>query len=123
MSGTASPDRTGADRVGEPWPPLPEHRAAGIALLALLLVAFATGAVVRLSGDESTERSPLFLTAVALVVGAFVALPVLLLGVTRRRRLARLERRLVMMRALWGGPFGALGALWDLTGERRPKLL
>ena len=52
-----------------------------------------------------------------------VTLPLLLLRAIRFRGLVRKEWRAVMMRAVWGGPFGTLGALWDLctdpAGPRR----
>ena len=43
--------------------------------------------------------------------------PGLLFRAIRFRGLERKQWRLVLMRAVWGGPFGTLGALWDLCAE------
>lgn len=115
----ASEDATGS---GESWAPLPGYRRSGLALLAAALVSFAAAALAALSARGTPLANALFWAAVALVVGCFFGMPLLLMAVLRVRGIVGLDRRLVLMRAIWGGPFGALGAIWDLTGTQRPRL-
>jgi len=93
------------------------YRWFGSLALAAAIVTFLTAVLVELSAPGAPENRPYFWTAVVCNLGCLIALPVLLLRAIRFRRLARKEWRAVLMRAVWGGPFGTLGALWDLCAE------
>jgi uncharacterized membrane protein len=113
--GSASPDRPRS---------IVWYRWLGLVLLAVAIVTFLTAVFVELSAPGRAANRPFFWTAVACNLACLVVLPALLFRAIRVRRLVRKEWRAVVMRAVWGGPFGTLGALWDLTaepGERQEK--
>lgn len=93
------------------------YRWLGSLSLAAAIVSFLTAVLVELSAPGAPQNRPFFLAAVISNASCLIVLPVLLLRAIRFRRLARKEWRAVLMRAVWGGPFGTLGALWDLTAE------
>ena len=90
------------------------YRWLGLFALVAAIVAFLAAAIAELSSPGSPANRPIFWTAVAVNLFCLVTLPTLLIRAIRFRGLVRKEWRTVMMRAVWGGPFGALGALWDL---------
>ena len=94
------------------------YRWLGLSVLVAAIVSFFAAVIRELAAPGAPENSPFFWTAVVCNVVCFVVLPVLLLLAIRFRRLARKEWRAVLMRAVWGGPFGTLGALWDLCADR-----
>jgi threonine/homoserine/homoserine lactone efflux protein len=94
------------------------YRWLGLTVLVAAIVSFFAAVIRELAAPGAPENSPFFWTAVVCNVVCFVVLPVLLLLAIRFRRLARKEWRAVLMRAVWGGPFGTLGALWDLCANR-----
>ena len=81
-------------------------RPADLALLAAMNVA-----------QVPCARRPV----VALIATGFLTQATLLFRLIRRRGLRGVERRLVLTRAVWGGPFGTLGAIWDLTAGSDPR--
>jgi hypothetical protein len=93
------------------------YRWLGSLSLAAAIVSFLTAVLVELSAPGAPQNRPYFWTAVVCNGGCLILLPLLLLRAIRFRRLARKEWRAVLMRAVWGGPFGTLGALWDLSAE------
>lgn len=93
------------------------YRWLGSIALVAAIVAFFAAAIAELSSPGSPANRPLFWIAVAVNLFCFVTLPLLLVRAIRFRGLVRKEWRAVMMRAVWGGPFGTLGALWDLCAE------
>jgi threonine/homoserine/homoserine lactone efflux protein len=104
--------------VEQPRPPsILWYRWLGLSVLAAAILSFFTAALAELSSPGAPQNRPLFWTAVACNVSCFIVLPLLLLRAIRYRRLARKEWRAVLMRAVWGGPFGTLGALWDLSAD------
>lgn len=93
------------------------YRWLGTLALAAAILSFFTAVFVELAAPGRAGNRPFFWTAVACNLGCFIVLPSLLLRAIRVRRLVRKEWRAVLMRAVWGGPFGTLGALWDLTAD------
>ena len=105
------------------WPALPGYRRFAAALLVAAIASFLVAALTVLSARGTPVADAMFWIAVVLNVACFVGMPLLLLRVISLRRLERLERRLFTMRAVWGGPFGALGAIRDLTGTQRVRAI
>lgn len=93
------------------------YRWPGTAALAAAILSFVAAVGAELAAPGSLRNRPFLWAAVACNLGCFLLLPGLLLRAIRVRRLARKEWRAVLMRAVWGGPFGTLGALWDLTAD------
>jgi len=94
------------------------YRWLGLFALAAAILSFFTAVIAELAAPGAPQNRPFFWVAVGCNVGCFVILPLLLLRAIRFRGLARKEWRAVLMRAVWGGPFGTLGALWDLSADR-----
>lgn len=94
------------------------YRWVGLGVLAAAILSFFTAVIAELSAPGAAQNRPFIWAAVICVGGCFLILPLLLLRAIRVRRLARKEWRAVLMRAVWGGPFGTLGALWDLTADQ-----
>ena len=94
------------------------YRWLGLFLLAAAILSFFTAVIAELSSPGAVRNRPFIWAAVVCNVGCFLLLPLLLLRAIRVRRLARKEWRAVLMRAVWGGPFGTLGALWDLSADQ-----
>ena len=94
------------------------YRWLGAVALAAAILSFFAAVAAELAAPGSPQNRPFFWTAVACNGGCLVLLPLLLFRAIRFRRLVRKEWRAVLMRAVWGGPFGTLGALWDLAGDR-----
>jgi hypothetical protein len=92
-------------------------RWVGLVLLAAAILTFLTAVALELSAPGAPRNRPFFWTAVACNLSCLVGLPLLLFRAIRLRQLERKAWRAVLMRAIWGGPFGTLGALWDLTAE------
>jgi hypothetical protein len=92
-------------------------RWVGLGSLLLALASFFAAAIAQWRAPESPATRPLVWVAVGLFLFCLVALPGLLIRAMRVRRLSRKEWRPVVARAVWGGPFGTLGALWDLTAD------
>ncbi len=93
------------------------YRWVGLAALLAAVASFLAAAIAELTQAEAPSTPVLLWTAVALNLGCLCVLPVLLFRAIRIRGLVRKQWRLVLMRAVWGGPFGTLGALWDLCAE------
>lgn len=91
------------------WPAL----VALVAAVASVLLA----ASLELATPGAPGNRRYFVVAGFCVLVSLVVLPLLLFRAIRARGLVRKEWRAVLMRAVWGGPFGTLGALWDLTAE------
>lgn len=109
MSGTAvEPFRAPSIR----W-----YRWLGLAVLAAAILSFFAAVIRELAAPGAPQNAPFLWAAVVCNGTCFVVLPLLLLRAIRFRRLARKEWRAVLMRAVWGGPFGTLGALWDLSAD------
>jgi hypothetical protein len=96
------------------------YRWVGLTALILAILTFLVAVLAELSNPGAPANRPLFAAAVVCVLACVVTLPLLLVLAIRRRRLVRKQWRLVMMRAVWGGPFGTLGALWDLSADPAP---
>lgn len=93
------------------------YRWVGLLALVAAIVSFLSAAIAEVTASGTPSTRVLFWTAVTLNLFCLVALPVLLFRAIRFRGLVRKQWRLVLMRAVWGGPFGTLGALWDLCAE------
>ncbi len=93
------------------------YRWLGSLALAGAIVSFLAAAWVELQSPGAPANRLVFWTAVAINLFCLVTLPLLLFRAIRFRGLERKQWRLVLMRAVWGGPFGTLGALWDLCAE------
>lgn len=93
------------------------YRWAGAAALVAAAACFLTAVALELSAPGSPQNAPYFWAAAVSCIACFLVLPLLLWRAIRVRRLVRKQWRLVLMRAVWGGPFGTLGALWDLCSE------
>lgn len=93
------------------------YRWLGLALLAAAIVSFVAAAAAELASPGAPANRPILWTGVALNALCLVALPLLLVLAIRHHGLGRKQWRAVMMRAVWGGPFGTLGALWDLCAD------
>lgn len=93
------------------------YRWLGLAALLAAIASFVAAAIAEVTASETPSTRVLFWTAVGLNLFCLGALPVLLFRAIRFRGLDRKQWRLVLMRAVWGGPFGTLGALWDLCAE------
>ncbi|MBP9143146.1 MAG: hypothetical protein KBF21_13180 [Thermoanaerobaculia bacterium] len=102
---------------GPPGRSIGWYRWLGLAAFAAAVASFLAAAVAELSSPGSPSNRPLFWTAVAVNLFCLVTLPTLLIRAIRFRGLATQQWRAVMMRAVWGGPFGTLGALWDLCTD------
>jgi len=113
MAGTAGPSGDGSRRRSIAW-----YRWLGLVLLSVAILTFLTAVLVELSAPGRAENRPFFWTAVVCNLTCLLVLPLLLFRAIRFRRLARKEWRAVLMSAVWGGPFGTLGALWDLCSDR-----
>ncbi|MEO7795991.1 MAG: hypothetical protein ABIV06_14580 [Thermoanaerobaculia bacterium] len=103
-----------------PNPRLPSirwYRWLGLAVLTAAIVSLLTAIAVELASPGAPGNRPIFWAAGASCFACLVLLPVLLVRAIRVRGLVRKQWRLVMMRAIWGGPFGTLGALWDLCAS------
>jgi hypothetical protein len=94
------------------------YRWFGLIALVAAIVAFLAAAIAELSAPGSPANRPIFWIAAVVNLCCLVTLPLLLVRAIRFRGLVRKEWRAVMMRAVWGGPFGTLGALWDLCTDR-----
>ncbi|MEO8274954.1 MAG: hypothetical protein ABI639_01970 [Thermoanaerobaculia bacterium] len=94
--------------------PIGWFRWLGLAALIAAMSSFVAAAASQIFAPGSAAARLLFWLAIGLNLFCLVMLPLLLILAIRARRLPRKEWRLVMMRAIWGGPFGTLGALWDL---------
>lgn len=94
------------------------YRWVGLCALAAAILSFFTAVIAELQSPGSAQNRPFIWAAVVCNVGCFLLLALLLLRAIRVRRLARKEWRAVLMRAVWGGPFGTLGALWDLSADQ-----
>jgi hypothetical protein len=112
-----------AETSDESWPALGGYRVAAVALFVAVIAGFVTAVVAEFALSGTPAARAVFWTGVAALVAGSLGLPLLLFRVLHLRGLERLERRLWTMRAVWGGPFGALGALWDLSGSRRVRAL
>lgn len=99
------------------------YRWIGLAALVAALAGFALAAVAAFADPTRAAGSGGFWTGVALIAAGFLTQATLLFRLIRRRGLQGIERRLVLTRAVWGGPFGTLGAIWDLSAEpdERPR--
>ena len=97
------------------------YRWLGLAALVAAIASFLAAAITELTAPGTAATRASFWTAVVLNLFCLGALPGLLLRAIRVRGLVRQEWRLVLMRAVWGGPFGTLGALWDLCAEPAPE--
>ena len=93
------------------------YRWVGLAALVVAGVSFFTAVIAQLTAPDSPAARAAFWTALAGNLFCLIVLPGLLLRAIRVRRLARKAWRQVLMRAVWGGPFGTLGALWDLCAD------
>lgn len=93
------------------------YRWLGLSALVAAIVAFFAAAIAELSSPGSPANRPIFWIAAVVNLFCLVTLPLLLVRAIRFRGLVRKEWRAVMMRAVWGGPFGTLGALWDLCTD------
>lgn len=105
------------DRSAPPERSIAWYRWLGLAALVAAIASFLIAAIAELSAPGSPANRPIFWTAAAVNLGCLVTLPLLLIRAVRYRGLERREWRGVMMRAVWGGPFGTLGALWDLCTD------
>ena len=93
------------------------YRWLGLIALVAAVLSFLSAAIAELSSPGAPANRPIFWTAVAFNGFCLVTLPLLLFRAIRFRGLARRQWRQVLMRAVWGGPFGTLGALWDLCSD------
>ncbi len=93
------------------------YRWLGLFVLAAAILSFFTAVIAELSSPGAPQNRPFIWAAVVCNVGCFLILPLLLFRAIRIRGLARRQWRAVLMRAVWGGPFGTLGALWDLSAD------
>lgn len=90
------------------------YRWLGLFALGAAVLSLLTAAIAELSSPGAPANRPIFWVAVAFNCFCLVTLPLLLFRAMRFRGLVRKQWRQVLMRAVWGGPFGTLGALWDL---------
>lgn len=93
------------------------YRWLGLFALLAAVASFLAAAIAELASPGAPANRPIFWTAVALNGFCLVTLPLLLFRAIRFRKLVRQQWRQVLMRAVWGGPFGTLGALWDLCAD------
>lgn len=93
------------------------YRWLGLGVLVAAILSFFIAVIAELAAPGAPQNRPFFWAAVGCNVSCFFILPLLLLRAIRVRALARKEWRAVLMRAVWGGPFGTLGALWDLSAD------
>jgi len=105
------------DGTGPPARSIGWYRWLAIASFAAAVATFLAAAVAEVSSPGAPANRALFWTAVAVNLSCLVTLPTLLIRAIRFRGLVSKEWRAVMMRAVWGGPFGTLGALWDLCTD------
>ena len=91
------------------------YRIAGLSLLLGGIASFALAVGMKIAAPEHPATAPIVGSAIALNLVAFVWIPAMLLRLMARRGLDTRGKRLVVSRAVWGGPFGTIGALWDLT--------
>ncbi len=98
-------------------PSIQWYRWLGLVSLAAAILSFFAAVIVELGAPGAAQNRPFFWVAVGCNLGCLVLLPLLLFRAIRFRRLVRKEWRAVLMRAVWGGPFGTLGALWDLAAD------
>ena len=112
VSAKGEVSREGSGRRSIAW-----YRWLGLTVLVVAILTFLTAALVELSAPGRAENRPFFWTAVVCNLACLLILPGLLFRAIRIRRLVRKEWRAVLMRAVWGGPFGTLGALWDLSAD------
>ncbi len=93
------------------------YRWVGLVALVLAILSFLVAVIAELSHPGAPENRPLFAVAILCLLACVATLPLLLVLAIRHRGLARKQWRLVTMRAVWGGPFGTLGAIWDLSAD------
>ncbi|MGE0640142.1 MAG: hypothetical protein AB7G12_09380 [Thermoanaerobaculia bacterium] len=91
------------------------YRVAGLGLLLGGIASFALAVGMKILAPEHPATTPIVWSAIALNLVAFIWIPAMLLRLMSRRGLDTRGKRLVVSRAVWGGPFGTIGALWDLT--------
>lgn len=98
------------------------YRWIGLTALVAALGGFVLAAVAAFADPTRAAASGGFWAGVALIATGFLTQATLLFRLIRRRGLRGIELRLVLTRAVWGGPFGTLGAIWDLTAgpDARP---
>jgi len=112
-----TPAATGVSGEGSRRRSIAWYRWLGLVLLAVAILTFLTAVLVELSAPGRAGNRPFFWTAVVCNLLCLLVLPLLIFRAIRFRRLVRKEWRAVLMRAVWGGPFGTLGALWDLSAD------
>ncbi len=96
---------------------MPRRLPFWISLASFLaaLAGFAVAAWAGLGRPTAPGTPALLWTGAALVLLCAIVLPVTLFALLHRHGIHGIERRMVLIRAVWGGPFGTLGAIWDLT--------
>lgn len=96
---------------------MPRRFPFWLALASFLaaLAGFAAAAWAGLARPSAPGTPALLWTGATLVLLAALVLPATLFVLLHRRGVRGIERRMVLIRAVWGGPFGTLGAIWDLT--------
>lgn len=100
---------------------MPGRMPFWIALASFLaaLAGFAGAAWAGLARPSAPWTPALLWAGAALVLLCALVLPATLFVLLHRLGIRGIERRMVLIRAVWGGPFGTLGAIWDLTASRR----
>lgn len=101
---------------------MPRRLPFWISLASFLaaLAGFAAAAWAGLTRLSAPGTPVLLWTGAALVLLSALVLPATLFVLLHRRGVHGIERRMVLIRAVWGGPFGTLGAIWDLTAGPGP---
>ncbi len=92
------------------------YRVAGVAALASAAIAVVVAVVAIFRDPASDAAQRAIWTASGLVVGALVFLSVLVFRLSNLKGLSRVERRMKLAQAVWGGPIGGITTLWELTG-------
>ncbi len=80
------------------------------------LAGFGVAAWAGLTRPAEPGTPALLWAGAALVALCALVLPATLFTLLHRQGIHGVARRMVLIRAVWGGPFGTLGAIWDLTG-------
>ena len=110
--------RTSPDGAMAAVPTLRRYRVAGVLSCISAVGAVVAALILEVTTSRSELARTLLWAGVVLLVLFVVTVHYSLYRVARLRGLSDEERRETRMRATWGGPLGALFALWALTENR-----
>jgi hypothetical protein len=101
-------------------PSFRKYRVAGLLSCVSAAAAIVAALVLEVATIRSELARTLLWTGIALLILFVVVVHYSLYRIAKLRGLSDQERRETRMRATWGGPLGALFALWALTERRGP---